>query len=60
MFKQYRCTRNALYLHDCIGKKNLSARQGYYIKAKSEDEAIKIMEQRFPSEAQAGFTVEKW
>jgi hypothetical protein len=31
--KEYRCTRNALYRHDCLGHDDLGARQGYYIQA---------------------------
>jgi hypothetical protein len=31
--KEYRCTRNALYRHDCLGHDDLGARQGHYIQA---------------------------
>lgn len=58
--KEYRCTRNALYLHQCIGKHNISARQGYYIKANSVEEAWQKMAIRYPEETSIGFTVQEW
>ena len=57
---EYRCTRNASYSHDCIGRDDLTARQGYYIHAKSEEEAMQIMASRYPDETEAGFTVQQW
>lgn len=58
--KEYRCTRNASYSHNCIGRDDLTARQGYYIHADSVEEAWQRMAIRFPEEASAGFTVEEW
>lgn len=58
--KEYRCTRNASYSHQCIGRDDLSARQGYYIHADSIEEAWQRMAIRFPEEADAGFTVQEW
>ena len=60
MLKEYRCTRNALYTHDCLGRDDITARQGYYIKANSEEEAWQKMATRFPEEVEAGFTVQEW
>ena len=40
---EYRCTRNAPYSHDCIGHADTRARQGYYIKANSAEEAWQKM-----------------
>jgi len=58
--KEYRCTRNASYSHQCIGRNDISARQGYYIKAHSIEEAWQKMAIRFPEEANVGFTVQEW
>lgn len=58
--KDYRCTRNALYQHECLGQNDSSARQGYYIKANSIEEAWEKMAIRFPEETEAGFTVQEW
>lgn len=58
--REYRCTRNALYTHDCTGKNDLRERQGHYIWAESEEEAWQKMAVRFPDETEAGFTVEEW
>jgi len=60
MVKEYRCTRNALYQHDCLGRDDITARQGYYIDAESSEEAWQKMATRFPEETEAGFTTEKW
>ncbi len=60
MSKEYRCTRNALYSHDCLGYEDTSARQGYYITADSQEEAWQKMACRFPSETREGFTVQEW
>lgn len=57
---EYRCTRNALYQHDCLGRDDLTARQGHYIHAESDEEAWQIMATRYPEETKAGFTVELW
>lgn len=58
--KEYRCTRNAPYAHNCIGHDDLTARQGHYIRANSAEEAWERMAIRFPDEVEAGFTVEEW
>lgn len=58
--QEYRCTRNALYSHDCIGHNDLTARQGYYIWASSKEEAWEKMATRFPEETSEGFTVQEW
>ncbi|WP_373527432.1 hypothetical protein [Nostoc sp.] len=58
--KEYRCTRNALYAHDCTGRDDIRERQGYYIPAESEEEAWEKMAVRFPDETEAGFTVQEW
>lgn len=58
--KEYRCTRNALYQDEGPGRDDISARQGHYIKAESEEEAWEIMAVRYPNEVQAGFTVQEW
>ncbi|MFL9456027.1 MULTISPECIES: hypothetical protein, partial [Nostocales] len=56
---EFRCTRNALYVTaSCLGNQDTSSRQGYYVFATSELEALKIMSAMFPEEAKAGFTVE--
>jgi hypothetical protein len=56
--KTYRCTRNASYSHDCIGRDEVSARQGHYVKGHSVGDAIKEMVKRHPSEIEEGFTVQ--
>lgn len=58
--KEYRCTRNALYSHNCIGHDDITARQGHYIKAQSKEEAWEKMAIRFPEEVAEGFTVQEW
>lgn len=58
--REYRCTRNALYSHDCIGRDDITARQGHFLWAESEEEAWQKMATRFPEETEAGFTVQEW
>lgn len=58
--KKYRCTRNALYTHDCLGRDDLVPRQGHYIEANSAEEAWEKMAIRFPNEVKEGFTVHEW
>jgi hypothetical protein len=57
---EFRCTRNALY--DDGGQENadLSVRQGHYIIAQNEEQALEEMRIRFPKEVEAGFTVQPW
>ena len=57
---EYRCTRNASYTCDCKGRDDITARQGYYIHAESEEEAWQIMAIRYPQETTAGFSVQDW
>ena len=57
MQKEYRCIRNALYTHDCIGHDDITAREGYYIWASSKIDAWQKMAVRFPEESGEGFTV---
>ena len=57
---EYRCTRNASYTCDCYGRDDISARQGYYIHAESEEEAWQQMAIRYPEETAAGFTIQDW
>ena len=57
---EYRCTRNASYTCDCYGRDDISARQGYYIRAHSEEEAWQQMASRYPEETELGFTVQDW
>ena len=54
---EYRCTRNQPYQHDCIGRDDIGARQGYYIEADSPEEALRIMATEHPHDT-AGFTVQ--
>jgi hypothetical protein len=58
--KEYRCTRNASYTGNCIGRDDLTVRQGYYIHAHSEEEAWQQMAARYPKETEAGFTIQDW
>ena len=58
--KEYRCTRNAPYAHPCDGSSDLSARNGYYIRVETAQEARAIMAERFPEETDTGFTVDEW
>jgi hypothetical protein len=58
--KEYRCTRNASYTANCSGRDDLTARQGYYIHAHSEEEAWQQMASRYPKETTAGFSIQDW
>lgn len=60
MQREFRCTRNAPYSHQCLGHDDLSARQGYYIMAADSEEAWERMACRFPEETGVGFTVQEW
>ena len=55
---QFRLTRPDCYEPGCPGHKDPSARQGYYIDADSEEEALLRMKQRFPEDK--GFDVQVW
>lgn len=52
--RQYRCTRNQPDPTVPLGD-----RQGYYLFAKSEREALSEMQKRFPNDT-AGFTAILW
>lgn len=56
---EYRCTRNSPYGYNTPGHKDLSSRQGHYIKAFTEKEAIREMMRRFPDDMM-GFTATIW
>lgn len=47
---EFRCTRNAMYSHPCIGRDNLSARQGHYVTADSAEAARREMRKQFPED----------
>ena len=60
----FRCTRNSPYkAPSCPGRNDLTARQGYNIKADSSDDAVRQMTLRFPEDVveyntpQLAFTV---
>ena len=58
---EFRVTRRRPYVScDCPGKKNLSARQGYYIRESSADLAILKMNEYFPEDRNFGFDVQVW
>jgi hypothetical protein len=57
---EYRCTINKWYEKDTPGYEDLSARQGYYIRAASWADAIAQMAEKFPDEAEEGFTAQLW
>lgn len=56
---EYRCTRQALYTHDCIGRDQTSARQGHYIVAEDMPSAIDEMVDRYPEDYSKGFTIQQ-
>lgn len=53
--EEFRCTRNSPYLHDCLGHDDIKSRQGYYVIAKTEEDALRVMARDFPKDI-AGFT----
>ena len=58
--KEFRCTRNSLYQGESnLGKDNLSAREGHYVVADSEDAALDRMSELFPDDRR-GFTADFW
>ena len=57
---EYRCTRNASYTGNCSGRDDITARQGYYIHAHSEEEAWQQMASRYPDETTLGFSIQDW
>jgi len=52
---EYRCTRNEPYMHNCLGRDDIRVRQGYYVHADSEEEALRQMALDFPKDRH-GFT----
>jgi hypothetical protein len=60
MMREYRCTRNALYEHECTGQLDLRERQGHYVWADCEEAAWRKMAMKFPEEVRSGFTVQEW
>ncbi|MHC5746773.1 MAG: hypothetical protein ACYTXT_33760 [Nostoc sp.] len=58
--REYRCTRNALYAHECSGRDDIRERQGHYIWAINEEAAWQEMARRYPEETAEGFTVQEW
>lgn len=53
----YRCTRSYSYHHDCIGRDDITARQGHYCPAETIYGAVLDMIDRFPDEILHGFTI---
>jgi len=57
MRKTYRLTRCTCTNPNARAFSDLSARQGYYIRAENEDEALRKMAKDFPTEQ---FTCHEW
>lgn len=57
---EYRCTRGSLYRHPCFGHDDLTARQGHYVVAKDEIDAILEMRRMFPHDPENSFTAHLW
>ena len=55
---QYRCTRPEVYEEGCPGHTEPGARQGHYIDALTEEEALMRMKQWFPAES--WFDIQLW
>jgi hypothetical protein len=56
--KIYRCTRCTCTNPNARAYSDLSARQGYYVRAENESEALKQMARDFPKET--NFTCHEW
>ena len=57
--KEFRITRPDMYKNlNCPGHKDLGAREGHYIEAENEDQAIAIMKLRFPNDS--AFDLQLW
>lgn len=54
---EYRCTRNSVYPPTSPGHTDLTARQGYYVRKDTREEALQVMRTLFPTDRE-GFTVE--
>ncbi len=49
----YLCTRNQPYTNpNCLGHTDLKARQGYYVTAESLCDALALMQEHFPEDAE--------
>lgn len=48
--KTYRFTLDNLYKHDCLGRDDVSVRQGHYVEARSEVDAWRQIRERFPND----------
>jgi hypothetical protein len=58
--REYRCTRNQPYTAPgCPGRTDTRAREGHYLRAGSEAEALRMMRESFPGDWM-GFTAELW
>ena len=57
---QFRCTRSTPYGPGCPGFNDTTARQGHYIEADNEEQALDRMKERFPNESIFSFTAEPW
>lgn len=47
---EFRCTRFDLYAHNCIGRDDVTARQGHYFDGASFEEAAEEMALRWPND----------
>jgi len=56
---EWRCTRRTPYAPGCIGHSDISARQGYYIRAVNAVDALNIIKAQFPGDTM-GFDVQYW
>lgn len=57
---EFRCTRNKPFQNPkCFGHTDLEARQGYYLKAANEQDALAQMAILYPTD-DAGFTAQLW
>lgn len=57
---EYRCTRRSVYSSpDCPGHKDLGARQGYYVVARTPEDALARMREAFPADSD-GFDIQVW
>lgn len=54
--REFRCTRSALYKHNCPGRDDIRARQGHYVEAIDEADARRQMCEDFPND-NGDFTV---
>ncbi len=57
---EFRCTRGDLYTHDCLGRDDLSVRQGHYIRAATREAAIVEMARQYPNDPPESFTADKF